>query len=259
MCGVTWRRVGCIFRWYYVIVSHGAAALSFTVCAAAPVSASAAAAAAAVVSGQKSRCSCCLCHCRRQSGSRIWVSSVLQCGECAAFVAVWEFARPPSRHRQQHLHLQILGVSFGEISLSVCRLIWQGGNWLCPSSQNSQRPSTGCLAFACRTTKKKCQLLRAINKQHAEDEPALCDFVTFNPSPSTNTSTSTKGAKGQMSHLAYGKVVAAALADCGCFAIVIFLISRLMQSAASDCVRAELALPSVSPFVFTLGDCLAKT
>lgn len=33
MCGVTWRRVGCIFRWYYVIVSHGAAALSFTVCA----------------------------------------------------------------------------------------------------------------------------------------------------------------------------------------------------------------------------------
>lgn len=136
MCGVTWRPVGCIFRWYYVIVSHGAAALSFTVCAtalaSAPVSASAAAsaAAAAVVSGQKSRCCrcCCLCHCRRQSGSRIWVSSVLQCGECAAFVAVWEFARPPSRHRQQHLHLQILGVSFGEISLSVCRLIWQGGN-----------------------------------------------------------------------------------------------------------------------------------
>lgn len=80
----------------------------------------------------------------------------------------------------------------------------------------------------------------AINKQQAEDEPALCDFVTFNPSPST--STSTKGTKGQMSHLAYGKVVvivvvAAALADCGCFAIVIFLISRLMQSAASDCVR----------------------
>lgn len=77
----------------------------------------------------------------------------------------------------------------------------------------------------------------AINKQQAEDEPALCDFVTFNPSPST----STKGTKGQMSHLAYGKVVvvvvAAALADCGCLAIVIFLISRLMQSAASDCVR----------------------
>lgn len=99
----------------------------------------------------------------------------------------------------------------------------------------------------------------AINKQQAEDEPALCDFVTFNPSPSTNTST--KGTKGQMSHLAYGEVVvaAAALADCGCFTIVIFLISRLMQSAASDCVRAEMALPSVSPFVFSFGDCLAKT
>lgn len=93
-----------------------------------------------------------------------------------------------------------------------------------------------------RTTKKKMSTAAAINKQQAEDEPALCDFVTFNPSPST--STSTKGTKGQMSHLAYGKVVgvavvvvAAALADCGCFAIVIFLISRLMQSAASDCVR----------------------
>lgn len=48
------------------------------------------------------------------------------------------------------------------------------------------------------------------------------------------------------------------LAGYGCFAVVIFLISRLMQSAASDCVRADgvavrppsvLRLPSIRPSV----------
>lgn len=68
-----------------------------------------------------------------------------------------------------------------------------------------------------------------------ELKTSLCDFQ---PKPARRVT-------GDMSHLAYGEnVVAAALAgwlgclaDYGCFAVVIFLISRLMQSAASDCVR----------------------